>query len=72
MEDEIQAGLPDRKVLLIHKWAGGIKRYYAGNENAQLFAELTGWKTVPGDKIELIRKLGFTVEIEEQGRSRAA
>lgn len=42
----------------------GKKRYYAENELARLFVELTGKTVLSPEQIELIKRLGYRVVLQ--------
>lgn len=45
----------------------GETKAYPANEQAKLFAEMLGTKTLTHRNLRLIERLGFTIETKERG-----
>lgn len=53
------------KIKIIGKYGNALA--YPMNETAELFCRIAGRKTLTKKSLELIKKLGFTVEVEGYG-----
>jgi len=56
----------EMKILVEIKSVYGTERIFPADENAKIFTQIIGQKTLSREHIELIKKRGFQVEVKQQ------
>ena len=57
----------DTQLLIELRDVYGETKAYPANDQAKLFAEMLGTKTLTHRNMRLIEQLGFTIEIKQRG-----